>query len=138
MYLNKSQLSQTFSNLLNKLNPNGKLIIIEPNISGLSYRTGFGLLTFLQKKRMKETSNTGGTCFSFKEINNLVHNAGGVIIKEQRIPISTFFFLLIYIIGKLFPKKWAATIFRYLTSLDDLLKTFKLPSIWIFTLVQKK
>ena len=55
--------------------------------------------------------NTGGKCFSASEIPAAVHQAGGIVIREERIPATTFFFLLIYVVAKTLPQNWAHAFF---------------------------
>lgn len=135
MYLPKNNLKEVFANLFNHLNKNGKIIIIEPSRSGIIWQTGFGLVKLFRKKN---NTNTGGTCFSSAEIPDLVHEAGGVVMQEQRIPATTFFFLLIYVIAKTLPQNLTYIIFRSISFGDGLLKRTKLPTLWAFYLIERK
>jgi len=135
MYLPKNDLKKVFSSLFSYLNKNGKIIIIEPAQSGIILQTGFGLAKLFHKNN---NINTGGTCFSSTEIPNLVDEAGGIVIQEQRIPATTFFFLLIYVIAKTLPQNLTYIIFRSISFLDGLLKRTKLPTLWEFYLIERK
>jgi 2-polyprenyl-3-methyl-5-hydroxy-6-metoxy-1,4-benzoquinol methylase len=135
MYLPKNNLKEVFFNLFSHLNKNGKIIIIEPAQSGIIFQTGFGLAKLLHKDN---SINTAGTCFSSAEIPNLVHDAGGIVIREQRIPATTFLFLLIYLIAKTLPQKWTHIIFRSISVMDGLLKRTKLPTLWAFYWIGRK
>ena len=135
MYLPKNNLKEVFPNLFSHLNKNGKIIIIEPAQSGIILQTGFGLAKLLHKDN---SINTGGTCFSSTEIPNLVHDAGGIVIQEQRIPATTFFFLLIYLMTKTLPQNLTYIIFRSISFVDGLLKRTKLPTLWAFYLIERK
>lgn len=135
MYLPKNILKNIFSNLFSYLNKNGKIIIIEPAQSGIIWQTGFGLVNLLHKDN---NINTGGTCFSSAEIPDLVHGAGGIVIQEQRIPATTFFFLLIYLMAKTLPHHLTYIIFRSISIIDGLLKRTKLPTLWAFYLIKRK
>jgi 2-polyprenyl-3-methyl-5-hydroxy-6-metoxy-1,4-benzoquinol methylase len=134
MYLPENKLKEAFSGLFAHLNPNGKIILIEPSTSGIIFQTGCGLTKLLRKN---SKINTGGKCFSDGEIPATVHQAGGLIIREERIPATTFFFLLIYLLAKILPQNWAHGFFHGLTVLDRLLKNRKLPTLWSFYLIEK-
>jgi 2-polyprenyl-3-methyl-5-hydroxy-6-metoxy-1,4-benzoquinol methylase len=138
MYVPKHQLQFTVKNLLKKLNPGGKLIMIEPDISGINYQTGFGILNLIKKNIRSGNIHAGGHCFSSAELSSLIQEAGGILIKEQRIPATTFFFLPMYALGKLLPKRLAATFFQPLSFMDNILKTYKFPTLWLFDLIQRR
>ncbi|HUN53850.1 MAG TPA: class I SAM-dependent methyltransferase [Smithella sp.] len=137
MYVQRNQRPIVIKNLLEKLNSGGKLILIEPDISGINYQTGFGILNYLKNNASSGNIHTGGRCFSSAELTNLIQASGGLIIKEERIPATTFFFLPMYILGKLLPEKIAAFFFRPLNLMDHLLKKYRLPTLWLFYLIQK-
>jgi 2-polyprenyl-3-methyl-5-hydroxy-6-metoxy-1,4-benzoquinol methylase len=134
MYLPKNELPEAFSSLFAHLNAEGKIIVIEPDKSGIIFQTGCGLTKFIRKTGH---TNTGGTCFSPSEIPTAVGKAGGSIIGVQRIPATTFFFILIYLMTKTLPARWTRGFFRILNCLDDLLKSKTLPTLWSFYLVGK-
>jgi len=138
MYVQINQRRTMVKNLLEKLNSGGKLIMIEPDISGINYQTGFGILNFIKKNTSSGNIHTEGECFSSAELASLIQDSGGLIIKEERIPATTFFFLPMYILGKLFPEKIASFFFRPLNLLDNILKKYRLPTLWLFYLIQVK
>ncbi|HNS57219.1 MAG TPA: methyltransferase domain-containing protein [Smithellaceae bacterium] len=135
MYLPENKLINTLSGLLTHLNPGGKIILIEPDESGIIFQTGCGLT---QLFRTNSRINTGGKCFHAGKIKAVVDQAGGGVIREERIPATTFFFLLIYLVSKILPQNWTNGFFRGLTLLDSLLKNKKLPTLWSFYLIEKK
>lgn len=135
MYLPENKLRKVFSGLFSRLNPGGKIIIIEPSKSGLKYQTCFGLTKLL---RRETRINTGGKCFCEGEIPAAIDQAGGIVIREKRIPATTFFFILIYFVSKTFPKTLINIFFRWLSFIDNKLKNKKLPSLWSFYLLGKK
>jgi SAM-dependent methyltransferase len=137
MYLPETSLREVFSSLLVHLNSNGKIILIEPEKSGLIFQTIFGLARLRQKVVNNENINTGGRCFTSAQIHNLVRDAGGRIIKERRIPATTFFFFFIYVLAKILPANWTKIFFRWLTAADGLLKKTRLPTLWLFSLIEK-
>jgi SAM-dependent methyltransferase len=134
MYLPENILKEVFSGLFAHLNPGGKIILIEPAQSGIIFQTGCGLTKLLRKEN---NINTGGKCFGDGDIPRAAHLAGGFIIREEGIPATTFFFLLIYAAAKTLPQNWADAFFRSLTSLDGLLKNKKLPTLWSFYMIGK-
>jgi 2-polyprenyl-3-methyl-5-hydroxy-6-metoxy-1,4-benzoquinol methylase len=134
MYLPENKLRETFSGLFAHLNPDGKIILIEPAKSGVIFQTCCGLTKLLPDK---SNMNTGGKCFSAAEITAAVHQAGGTVIREERIPATTFFFLPVYLMAKTLPQKWTCSFLRRLTFLDGLLKNKKLPTLWSFYLIEK-
>lgn len=134
MYLPENKLQKVFSDLSAHLNPGGKIIIIEPSKSGIKFQTCFGLTNLL---RGKSKIDTGGKCFSDDEIRSAIARTGGIILREERIPATTFFFLPIYLAANSLPRNWASFLFRCLTSLDALLKNKKLPTLWSFYLIGK-
>lgn len=135
MYLPENKLRETLSSLFAHLNPAGKIILIEPDKSGITFQTCCGLTKLMRKT---DNINTGGKCFSASEIPAAIDKVGGSIIREERIPATTFFFLLIYLLTKTLPQKWMRGFFRLMTVLDDLLKNKKLPTLWSFYLIGKK
>ncbi|NTW77270.1 MAG: class I SAM-dependent methyltransferase [Syntrophaceae bacterium] len=135
MYLPENKLINSISGLFAHLNPNGKIILIEPDESGIIFQTGCGLTKLLKKN---SRINTGGKCFSAGEINSVVNQAGGLVIREERIPATTFFFLLIYLVSKTLPRNWTNVFFHGLTLMDGLLRNKKLPTLWSFYLIEKK
>ena len=135
MYVPENKLINTLSGLLAHLNPEGKIILIEPDESGIIFQTGCGLTKLLRKN---DRIDTGGKCFSSGEINAAVDLAGGLIVREERIPATTIFFLLIYLVAKALPQNWTNVFFHGLTRIDGLLKNKKLPTLWSFYLIEKK
>jgi 2-polyprenyl-3-methyl-5-hydroxy-6-metoxy-1,4-benzoquinol methylase len=137
MYLDNESLRKAVSNLLFHLRHQGKLILIEPHCSGLPFQTGFGMLAFLRNRIGRNTVNTKGKCFRLREIENLFDHAGGKILSECRLPITTLFFLPITLIGKLLPKEIVRGIYKRVSLLDGMLGEFKLPSIFVAYLITK-
>lgn len=134
MYLPENKLRKVFSGLFSHLNPGGKLILIEPSISGIKYQTCFGLTKLLKRE---SGINTGGKCFSKDEIPDAIDQTGGFVIREERIPATSFFFILIYLVTKTFPKTLTDVFFCWLSFIDSKLKNKKLPSLWSFYLIGK-
>jgi SAM-dependent methyltransferase len=138
MYMERVLAGKAVANLLAHLNPGGKLIIIEPSASGIPYQTAFGLLNLFRRQSSSAPVNTGGVCFETGELDQMIASASGTIVKEQRIPATTFFFLAIYLMGTLLPARVAATVLRWISAIDNLLKSKKLPTLWTFHLATKK
>jgi SAM-dependent methyltransferase len=137
MYLDGENLRKAISNLLIHLEPNGKLILIEPHFSGIPFQTGFGILTFLKHRIRKDIINTRGRSFSMNEIKRLFIHAGGKILSEIRIPITSIFFLPMILISKLLSKRIVKEIYKVVFLFDALLGVLKLPSIYIAYLITR-
>jgi SAM-dependent methyltransferase len=135
MYLPENKLKEAFSSLFAHLHPDGKIILIEPDKSGILFQTGCGLTKLLRKD---SNIKTGGRCFSSADIAAAVSFAGGSITREERIPATTFFFGPIYLLTKTLPDKWTRPFFRGLNALDGLLRNTRLPTLWSFYLIEKK
>jgi SAM-dependent methyltransferase len=134
MYLPENKLREAFAGLFAHLNPDGKIILIEPDKSGILFQTCCGLTELLRKDG---NINTGGKCFSAQEIQTTVGQTSGSVIREERIPATTFFFLIIYLTTITLPQNWTRGFFRCLTVTDGLLKNKKLPTLWSFYLIEK-
>ena len=137
MYLPTEKLSQAISNLLFHLNPNGKLILIEPLSSGIPFQAGFRILAWIRNRFRQDSIHTGGRSFGMKEIPNLFDHAAGKVISEFRLPITSFFFLPIALVGKLLPYQITQKVCKVVSFLDRLLGRFRLPSIYGAYLIMK-
>jgi 2-polyprenyl-3-methyl-5-hydroxy-6-metoxy-1,4-benzoquinol methylase len=131
MYLDSRNLERAILNLLFHLKPDGKLILIEPHSSGNLFQTGCGLLTVLINRIQKGVINTRGRYFRKREIENLFGKAGGRILSERRLPITSLLILPIALIGKLLPEPAAKGIFKVISLFDALLGGLKLPSLYV-------
>lgn len=136
MYIDKDKFEKTISNFLNHLKKGGKLLLIEPLRSGIYFQTCFGLLNILNKFRNTPASNTGGNSFQYHFLKSLIHKSGGRIIREHRMPATTLFFLAIYIFTNTFTSR-GRVLFNFLSRCDEYLKFTRLPSIYIFNVVEK-
>jgi len=85
------------------LKKGGKILLIEPLHSGIYFQTCFGLLNLLSKFKKADTSNTGGNSFQYNFLQSLIRKSGGKIIREYRLPVTTLFFMAIYIFIKIVP-----------------------------------
>jgi 2-polyprenyl-3-methyl-5-hydroxy-6-metoxy-1,4-benzoquinol methylase len=131
MYLEGDSLKKAISNLLFHLEQGGKLILIEPHQSGRFFLTGFGVLTFLRSRIGENTLPTTGRSFRMNEIEHLFGRAGGKVLSEWRLPITSLCILPLTLIGIFLPSRWAKGICRMVSSLDALLGIFKLPSLHV-------
>jgi 2-polyprenyl-3-methyl-5-hydroxy-6-metoxy-1,4-benzoquinol methylase len=137
MYLDPDQLNQGISNLLFHLKRGGKLILIEPHLSGHFFQTGFGLWTFLSRRVRKDTVDTQGRYFRSDEIEQLFKKAGGQVLFEWRLPITSLFFGPLTLAGKLFPGGVVKPFCKFISLLDGLLGRLKLPSIQVAYLIAR-
>jgi 2-polyprenyl-3-methyl-5-hydroxy-6-metoxy-1,4-benzoquinol methylase len=137
MYVNKENLEKTISNFLTHLKKGGKILLIEPLHSGIYFQTCFGLFNLLSKFKIADTSNTGGHSFQYNFLQSLIRKSGGKIIREYRLPVTTLFFLAIYIFIKIVPSA-GRSLFSLISRFDEYLKSARLPSIYIFNVVEKQ
>lgn len=138
MYVDHENLEKAVFNLICHLKPGGRLILIEPHRSGNFFRTGFGIFTFLMKRRQLNSVNTGGRSFKKNEIEKLLDKASGKIIIKRRIPVSSFCFLPMVFLGVVLPEKIARELFKLISRLDDLIGEFNLPSISVAYVVTNR
>ena len=137
MYLGHENLGKAVFNLLLHLKPGGRLILIEPHCSGSPFQTGFGMVTFLTKRIRTDTVNTGGRSFRVNQIERFLSVAGGKILSENRLPITSLCFLPMVLLGTMLPNRTAKGFFKVISRLDALLGTSKLPSIYVaYTMVK--
>jgi len=137
MYTNEDKLEKTINNLLNTLKKNGRLLLIEPSRSGTYFQTCFGLVNFLRKIDKSVAINTGGNSFKYNSLRTIIENSGAKIVKEFRLPATTLFFLIIYVFTKLFSVN-GRFLLNLISKMDNLLKSTKLPSIYIFHVIEKQ
>ncbi len=137
MYLDGENLKKAIANLLFHLEPEGKLILIEPQRSGVPFLTGFGILTFLRHRMGRDAIDTKGRPFRMNEIEHLFGNAGGEVLSEYRLPITSLCILPLTFIGKILPSRLAKGIYKTVSFLDALLSKFKLPSIYVAYLITR-
>ena len=121
MYLDDDRLKKAISNLLFHLKPKGKLILIEPHVSGHPFQTGFGLSNLLGDRIQRNSINTKGRYFRSGEIKTRFGNAGGKVLSEQRLPMTSLFFLPIAFAGKMLPDGIVRCICKLVSLLDALL-----------------
>ena len=137
MYLDDDRLRKAISNLLFHLKPEGKLILIEPHVSGHPFQTGFGLSSLLGDRIQRNSINTKGRYFRSGEIETRFGNAGGKVLSEQRLPITSLFFLPIALAGKMLPDGIVRGICEMVSLFDALLGRLKLPSIHVAYLISR-
>lgn len=137
MYLNHVNLEKAVSNLIFHLKPGGRLILIEPHCSGKWFQTGFGIFPFLMKRIRPDTVQTGGRSFRGNEIECYVRHAGGKILSENRLPVTSLFFLPMTLCAITLPHGIVKRIFRIVSRLDALSGVFKWPSIYVAYAITK-
>ncbi len=137
MYLDHENLGKAVFNLILHLKPGGRLILIEPHCSGRWFQMGFGMFPCLMKRIRQNTINTGGRSFRVNEIECSVSHAGGKILSDHRLPITSFFFLPMTLCAIMLPHRITKGIFKMVSRLDALLGMFKLPSIYVAYAITK-
>jgi SAM-dependent methyltransferase len=131
MYVDDENLGGAINQLFLHLKPKGKLILIEPHYSGTHFQTVFGILPLFMKSFRRGIVNTGGRPFKGNRLEDLLRNAGGKILSENRIPGTSLCFFPMALFGIMLPKRVAQGIFNMISRLDDLLGMLELPSIFV-------
>jgi len=137
MYLDYENLGKVVFDLIIHLKPGGRLILIEPHCSGRWFQTGFGMFPFLMKRIRQNTIHTGGRSFRVNEIECCVSHAGGKILSENRLPVTSLFFLPMTLCAIMLPRGIFRGISKLASRLDVLLGMFKLPSIYVACAITK-
>jgi SAM-dependent methyltransferase len=138
MYLEGESLVRAMENLLHRLKAGGKIILIENDQSGVPFQTGFGLVKLMKKRGDARDIDTGGHIFKKNEIKALVANAGGKIVSEFRLPVTTLCILPMWLVGYILPYKLTKFLFNKILLLEELLGKLKLPSIYVAYVVKSK
>jgi SAM-dependent methyltransferase len=132
MYLPQQELKQTIGELLKHLTENGKIILIEPLKSGKIFSSGYGL----QGLFSRGDGGTAGNCFAAKDLKKKIKEVGGLITKEQRMPVTTIFIVPIFLLSKMFRHmEWLYKLFR---KYDKLFGRWRFPSLHTFLVIEKK
>lgn len=129
MYIDNSSYSMVIYDLLTHLKHDGKLIVIEPDRSGLPFQTAFGMLTVLNKIRRVKGNSTKGHALKSCQLERAIIEGGGILLDERKMPFTTFNILILYAIAKLLPNKILKCLLSAVTKIDQMLKHTKLPTI---------
>ena len=137
MYLDHENLGKVVFDLIIHLKPGGRLILIEPHCSGRWFQTGFGIFPLLMTRIRRNTIHTGGRSFRINEIECCVRRAGGKILSENRLPVTSLFFLPMTLCAIMLPHGILKRIFKIVSRFDALSGVFKLPSIYVAYAITK-
>jgi 2-polyprenyl-3-methyl-5-hydroxy-6-metoxy-1,4-benzoquinol methylase len=137
MYIEQEKIEKTILNFLGSLKKGGIILLIEPLQSGAYFQTCFGLFNLLSRLKQTTVSNTGGKSFKYNFLKEVIRKSGGIILREYRLPATSLLFLPLYLLTKFFSKK-NSLLFNSISRLNDLLKFIKLPSIYIFQVIEKQ
>lgn len=137
MYIDEMKLENTFRKLLGSLKKNGKILLLEPSRSGTNFQNIFGIITLFRKIKKISPTGTGGNSFRYTALRNIISRSGASVIREYRIPATTIFFLPLYVFSRIFPVK-GRFLFQLFSKIDNMLKSAKLPSIYVFYVIEKK
>ncbi len=131
MYVAPAELNRALQNMLAHLKPNGKIILIEPLVSGKFFSSVFGLTTLFNSDK------TGAQSFYTKQLKKEVSESGGTIIKENRLPVTTLFIVPLYLLSLVFNFKIMDRLFNVINKLDCFLSEKKLPSLYTSLVIEK-
>lgn len=137
MYLEQNVLETTLSNIIKSLNNKGYLLLIEPSHSGMNFQTCFGLLNIFKRQNRTDSEITGGNSFQYAYLRGKIEKSGGRVLKEYRMPATTILFLMIYLFTSLFSVK-GRFFLDLISKVDELFKFNKIPSIYIFYVIEKQ
>lgn len=124
MYIIGSQKrKKTFKELFRVLKNDGKLIIIERDIS--TYK----LITFGGLTEKKATIKSNG--FSPKELRDYIQENGGKVIDMQGMPFFTLSLPILFILKRINNEKILKSYLKIINKLDGLFKRITFPSLYI-------
>ena len=132
MYLEPGRVAVALRNLLSRLAPGGRLLLIENDQSGSAFQTAFGLLS--RRRRSSAATgdvDTGGHCFRRGEIQALLEGLGAKPERRYRMPATTLAFLPLYVVCRHLPRSAAEGVLATVRLFDSLLARAPLPSVYV-------
>lgn len=137
MYVAKDNLPKAVSQLMNHLRSGGTCIVIENHCSGKFFLNPFGLKDRFFSLKSTVDVFTGGRCFQQHEIKSLAQRAGGEMVRELRMPVTTLLIIPVYILMKILPMGFCRGLLKVISVLDKCLERSFLPSIHAAYLIRK-
>lgn len=137
MYLSpQSARKKAFEEMLRVLKKEGKLILIEPNKTGVEIVRLWGLVPYVYRLITKRTKvETYGSAFYDKEIEMLTRSSGGIVVSKRTYPFFSIMLLPLIIVGTISP--YAASILIWITGKFDKLLPIGFPSYFTTWIIQK-
>jgi ubiquinone/menaquinone biosynthesis C-methylase UbiE len=139
MYLtNKEEYKQALREMFGSLKDDGSILIIENNRIGTYLLNGFGVLSFFSKiVHRKYFGRTKGLLFNYCEIDEMVQQNHGMVMKKIGMPVFTLFIPLNVLFAFLSEKllsRWLSII----SVLDGKLQFLNFLSLYQFYLIKKR
>lgn len=131
MYVAPADLNRALQNMLARLKPNGKIILIEPLVFGKFFSSVFGLTMLFNANTIGERS------FYAKQLKKELSENGGIIVKESRLPVTTLFILPLYLLSLVLNFKIMDRFFNTINKVDNFLSDRKLPSLYTSLVIEK-
>ena len=132
MYVPGNKMEIAVKNMASHVKKGGKLILIEPHVTGSMFLSAFGLLNIFGGKN----ENSNERCFTSRELKAALSGVYGSIIKEKRIPVTTILILPLYTLSLILPNSGMVFLLKIVNKFDVLLEDMRLPSLYTGLSVQ--
>lgn len=123
MYLpDKEKYKHAILEMFHSLKDDGSILIIECTKTGTYFLNGFGILSLFSKViSRKKSYQTKGLLFNYNEIDKMVQQNGGIVIKKIGMPVFTLFVHFNIFLALVSPK----LLRKYLSMIKIFEKTFQ-------------
>jgi len=129
MYTGENDVAQAMKNMMGRLKPGGRLLLIEPQNSMQYFLRLCGLVDIVERFLPKSGINTGGRYFKKQEIPHQVNTLHYVIESRCGMPFTTLCIFPVSVLAKLCPAA-ARPILKLLSLLDAKFGGSSLPSLY--------
>ncbi len=126
MYVSSDDAGPALRRLWGHLQPGGKLIIIEPDLSGRFFQDPFGLKAFFFKQ---SGGGTGGRSFSRGEMAAMLRRLGPSSIRVVCMPVTTWLIIVLFGLAKVLPTMVMQSILNGVACLDRVLGRLPLSTL---------
>lgn len=128
MYLESKDLqAKALKEMFRVLKKNGKIVILERNLTGHKIVTLGGLVDIMRGATNKEIP---AVSFKPQDITKLVSLSGGEIINMSAMPIWTLLFPISFVFSKFIPG-YARNLLKYISLCDNIFCNLLTPSLYI-------